>query len=334
MKRKLSMLVCALALVFGIFAFGVSAETYYPDADGLYTVPLSLEPTTEYIVVVLRGEYDQTNYIEEYYAAEDSDIIYMEQKMSDEDGKVTFGPFVTNGYYDSTVIVGGVGLEEPYLAGYLSADGCSNAADIDISGINETYTVKGVGSEDIVVEIDVMVYDSFGYPSVADVKVEYKLEANHDDVTVESNVLTISKVAKEQVFSVTATAENASETVYVQVKREESAVSYIEVYSDASFATAVDSITVTGPEGGYPGITVYAKSFDQYCTELEDTYTYTYNGNQVNETFTPVGETGILTVKGANGVEKSVEIIANTRENYKASAFALYELLISCIEML
>ena len=330
MKRKLSMLVCALALVFGILAFGVSAETYYPDADGLYTVSLSFEPTTEYIMVVLKGEFDQTNYIEEYNAAKDSDIIYMEQKLSDEDGNITFGPFVTNGYYNSTIIIGGGSFADPHLAGYLSAKGCSNAASIEISGVKDTYVAKGVGSEDIVVEISADVYDSFGYPSVTDEVVEFKIENNLEDVTFEGNVLTISKFAKEQVFSVTASAGDVSETVYVQVKRDAAKASYIEVYRDASFETAVESINVLGPEGNFPAVTVYARTFDQYCAEITDTYTFTYGGASVGNTFTPSEGTTTLTVKGASGVEKKIEVVTTTRANYKDSALELYELIEEC----
>ena len=109
-------LICFMAL-------SASAVIYKPDSDGLYTVELEMSPGNDYIMFVLKGTYDQTNYIEAYNAAKDSDILYFEQKSSDENGKVTFGPFVPMGYYDATVIVGGTNLDELYLAGNLSAKG-------------------------------------------------------------------------------------------------------------------------------------------------------------------------------------------------------------------
>lgn len=336
MKRTLSLFLCALVLALGVFALGVCADTYYPDANGLYTVPLSFEATSEYVIVIIKGEYDQTNYIEAYFNAPDSDIIYFEQKLSDENGDITFGPFATNGYYDATIIVGGEGFEDPYLAGYLSADGSSNAASIEILNIEQSYTAKGIDGEDIVIEFETEVYDSFGYPSVTNEKVEVTVSGSFDDVSLseDANSIVISKIAKEQVFSVTAVSGEASKTVYVEVKHEESAPSYIEIYEDSAFASVVESINVLGTEGNYPSVTVYAKTFDQYCEEMEDEYSYTYNNASVNQTFTPVAGTVSLKVTGASGVVKTIDVVTVTREDYKASALELYKLIAECREVL
>jgi len=334
MKRTLSMFLCALVLALGIFSFGVSADTYTVDADGLYTVPLSFEPTSEYIMIVIKGIYDQTNYIEAYNNAPDNDIIYIEQKVSDENGSVTFGPFATNGYYDSTVIIGGNGFDEPYLAGYLSAEGASNADKIDVLNVEKAYTVKGVDSEDVVIEIEAEVYDSFGYPSVTNEKITYELANNLEDVSIEENVITVSNIAKEQVFALTVSSGTATKTVYVEIKREESAASYIEVYENSSFSEAVEVINVIGPEGKYPSVTVYAKTFDQYCEEVEDEYSYVYNNKSADKTFTPVTGSAELKISGTSGVEKTIEVVTTAREDYKSSALELYNLIPECREVL
>ena len=153
MKKRNSLFFCMLAVVACVLALSAAAATFEPDSDGQYKVELEMQANNQYLMFVLKGNYDQTNYIEAYANAEDDDILYFEQKTSDADGKVTFGPFVPSGYYDATIILGGTNLDEPYLAGYLSAAGVSNSASITVSGLEQTYPVKGIDSDDYVAEL-------------------------------------------------------------------------------------------------------------------------------------------------------------------------------------
>ncbi len=331
MKRKISLFLGALIAVLCVLTVAVAANTYFPDNDGLYTLPLEFEANNEYIVIVMKGMYDQTNYIEAYRDADDSDILYFEQKVSDADGRVTFGPFAPLGYYDSTVIVGGANLDEMYLAGHLSAEGVSNAASISVSGVAASYTVNGAKGTDYSVEIETEVYDSFGYPSVTDEEVTIHLVGNGDGVSIEGNVLKISKTAKEQAFTVKAATGEASKTVFVEVKRETPVYYGIEVYADSECTQVVDEINVVGSAGEFAPVTVYAKTYDQYGDEIEDTHKYFYGGRTVSSTFTPSVGTAALSVSGNGvGVERWVTVIAKERPDYKDSALELYELINSC----
>ena len=330
MKRKISLILCVFVLAVTALAVSVSAQTFEPDSYGQYTVPLSFEANNEYILIVLKGEYDQTNYIEAYNNAEDSDILYFEQSVSDGNGDVVFGPFVPAGYFDATLIVGGTNFEEPFLAGYLSADGVSNAASITMSGISQSYTVKGTGSADIKINVKTEVFDTFGYPCATNEEVKLELVNNLDDITINGNVITISKTAKEQAFTVKATAGDASKTAYVVVKREAPLHSFVEVYADEECTEPVSEITVQGVAGVFPDVTIYAKTFDQYGDVIDDEYTYHYQETRVDSVFTPVQGNRYLEVRSKNSVIMAViSVNAVSRPDYQGDALELYNLIVS-----
>ena len=77
-----------------ILAIGTSAATFLPDDDGMYEVSLDMTPNSEYIMFVLKGTYDQTNYVEAYNSlvlSADETIIYNPTLIDvwmDVDGKV------------------------------------------------------------------------------------------------------------------------------------------------------------------------------------------------------------------------------------------------------
>lgn len=328
MKKRISLFICVLVLALSVFTLGASAETFTPDNDGLYSVGFKFEPNNEYILFVLKGEYDQTNYIEAFNSADDADILYFEQKVSDIYGNVTFGPFAPNGYYNSTLVVGATCFDEPYLAGHLSAKGVSNANSIEISGLKDKYVVGGVYAEDYKIELETQVFDSFGYPSVTENEVELTLLNNSDGVYLDGNVLTIEKTAKAQAFTVVATTGDASRTAYVVVERTAPVCTYIEVYEDADMTNSVDSVTLVGVADNYPPFTVYAKTFDQYKDEVEDSYTYSYGGKSVGATFTPsVGTLALTVTSSASSVSKTVNIVAASRPDYKGTALELFTLI-------
>ncbi len=332
MKKRISLIFCVLATVVCILSIGAAAATYAPDNDGLYTVSLDMEPNFEYSLFAIKGVYDQTNYIEAYRAAEDSDILYFEQKNSDNDGSVTFGPFAPAGYYNATLILGGTNLSEPIIAGYLSADGISNSASIELSGIGQSYTAGGMYGTDISVEIDAQVLDSFGYPSVTNEEVSFELLNNTDDVTIEGNVITISKTAEQQVFTVKATAGDAVKTAYVAVNRLEPVYTYIEFYADEEGTQKLDGeISVYGVSDNYPEVSVYAKTFSQYSDEMSDEYIYSYGNRNVEATFKPKAGRVTLWVYSINSpVSASIDVIATARPDYSGSALELYNLIAEC----
>ena len=331
MKKRISMYLCAVAVLLAVFAVSAFAQTYMPDKDGQYSVPFTFEANNEYILTVVKGVYDQTNYIEAYYGADDSEILYFEQKASDENGNVTFGPFVPFGYYDATLIVGGTSFDEPYLAGYLSVDGVSNSADITVSGLEQSYTVAGNFGFDYNVVLGAEVFDSFGYPSVTNEEVNYELLNNLEGVTLEGNVLNISKYAKAQAFILRASAGDAVENVYVQIKRETPVYEIIKVYLDEECEDSVDFIEVKGVIGNFEPITVYVKTFDQFGDEIADTYNLRYGGKAVSQTFTPyLGSSNLEVYSNNSAVSAYVMVNAVSRPDYQETANDLFVLINSC----
>lgn len=331
MKKRISLFFCVLSLVMCFLALGCSAMVFSPDSDGTYTVELNMQNAGDYIMFILKGEYDQTNYIEAFNAADDSEILYFEQQTSDSDGVVSFGPFVPGGYYDSTVIIGGKGFDIPYLAGHLSANNVSNSASIEIYGVDNSYTVRGVEGADYIVNVETEVYDSFGYPSVTNEKVTVELEDNLEGVSVDGNVVTISKTAKAQVFRIVAKAGDATKSVFVEIKRETSVAAKVAVYSDGTYTEEVDSYSVFGTQANRPSVTVYAKTFDQYNDPIEDSYRYEYYGETVGATFVPLFRDETLYIQSLGGADvKMITVSAREIPDYKDSALELYNLINAC----
>lgn len=334
MKKRISLFLCVLVAAACLLTLGTFAASFSPDSDGEYTVPLSLESNSQYILFVLKGEYDQTNYIEAFNNADDGDILYFEQAVSDENGRVIFGPFVPNGYYASTLIVGGTNYDEPVLAGHLSVEGVSNTASIQLSGIENSYTVKGSGNSDYVVDIKAEVLDSFGYSSVTGEEVTFELSNNSEGVTLDGNVLTISAFAKAQTFTLKAKAATAEKVVFIQVKREDSVAKRIVVYTDNTYSKVTDGYIVDVTATSHPSITVYAKTLDQYNEQIEDSYRYTYCGESVGSTFTPVIRNETLLIESMNGSISAFVSVSARLITYKDSAFELYNLINTCREKL
>lgn len=334
MKRIISLFVCTLLATFAMSLVSYCAETVFaPDSHGTYTVDFSADVAGDYLLFAIEGKYDQTNYIEAYNSAKDENIIYFEQKTSDENGNVTFGPFVPSFYCDATLVVGGTNYDEPYLAGYLSAKNIKNDADIEISGIENSYTVSGIDGKDVVAEIKVTVLDSFGYASNYDEKIKLALSDDVlDGVALDGNELKISSTAKEQVFYVSASTDNAYSRRVVAIKREKEKASYISVYSEKACENEVSKVDVVGTAGNYPSVTLYAKTFNQYREPIDDEYTYVFDGKTALSTVTPKHSgNSTFTVKSKkNSIEKSVDIVATARPNYADSALELYELVAEC----
>lgn len=325
-----------VALLISLFAaFGVSAAVYEPDNHGTYTVSLDMQPESEYIMLVVKGHYDQTNYIEAYLGAADADVLYYEQKASDENGNVSFGPFVPNGYYDATVIVGGTNLGIPYLAGYLSVEGISNCADISVLGVEQTYVVAGYDGFDCSVTLDAQVFDTFGYPSVTGEEVSFELLNNLEGVTLEGNVLNISRFAKPQAFIIRASAGEARKNVFVQVERETPIHYSVSAYADEECSESIDTVYVKGVIGEFEPITIYAKTLDQFGEEIEDTHTFSYGGKTVSQTFTPYLGMSPLEIRSNNAfVYTYVTIVAEARPDYQGTANDLFVFINSCKEKL
>lgn len=336
MKRKISLFACTLLTAFALSLLAFCADDVItPDSHGTYTVDFKADTAGDYLLFAIKGKYDQTNYIEAYNGAKDNDIVYFEQKTSDKDGNVTFGPFVPGTYCDATLIVGNSSFDEPYLAGYLSAKNIKNDADIEISGIENTYTVSGKDGKDITVDLKVTVLDSFGYPSNYDGKVELSLSDDvMEGVELYGNELVISSTAKEQVFFVSASTENAYTRRVVAIKRESEKASYISVYSDSACKNEVSEVNVVGTAGNYPSVTLYAKTFNQYREQIDDEYTYVFNGKTAVSTVTPqVSGKNVFTVKSKKySLENSVDIVASARPNYANSTLELYNLIAECEE--
>jgi len=279
MLKKITLLaVTALMLVcfFATNALAEDAYEYLPDDEGCYTVDFSGTASNEYIIIVLRGVYDETNFVEAYKSASDDEILYYEQLASDKDGNVVFGPFVPTAYYDSTIIIGGTDLTQPVLLGYLRAAGASNVAGVEIGGVEDTYTVKGLGSNDVVIEVDAVLLDFFGYPAITDEKAIISVSEGTEGVTVDviDGTVTVDKCAEEMQFTITAVYGEYSDSVDVEIVREEAKAHSVLAYSSQETKNPVSECNLELVEGQESvSLVLHSQVLDQYHDPMEEKIT-------------------------------------------------------------
>ena len=328
MKIKLISLLCVFIFLVTVMSAICFAEEYLPDEDGKYTVSLELEKNNEYILFVLLGVYDETNYIEAFNSCDDEDILYFEQKASDEDGTVTSGSFVPSSYADSTVLVGGTNYSEPIYAGILRANGATNVAQIKIKNILESYTVEGDSGEDIEISFEVELYDSYGYETITGEKAVLSLKESYSGVTLDSEnyKIVIDKMAKAGTFTVVASFGEVTETYDVAIVRAQSEPVEIKLYTDEQMTAEKQQAEIIGVAGVFPQLEIFAKTFDQFGNVIEDTYTYKLNGTDYASSAFAPDEAGEYTFTVYS--VKNPEVYASIA----VKVTALYNLITECKE--
>lgn len=332
--RKIVFLLMTLLIITSAMGIVAAAEEYYADGDGLYTVELTLEPNNDYTIVAMKRIFDQTNYLEAYSNCNDSDIIYFGQATSDDEGKVVFGPFAPMGYYDATLILGGTSIAEPVLAGHLFKGDIKNDARIRIDGVESCYKVDGEFGENVVIDVSVSVFDSFGYPDVTNSKVFLTADGDASvNVDEGSLKIVVDKCAKPQTFTITAKTVNAETSVSVTIEREASRPYQIVFYSDDTYTQEITSINVMGVGGVFPETEVYALAYNQYGEDTDDSLSYTFNYGQTVSTpsFKPSAEGNYVLIATAdNGVSAIIPVVVTNRPAYTGAALELYNLINAC----
>ena len=334
-KFSILVLLAALFVSMGCFA---ALTDFYPDEDGLYTVTYEGEPLNEYIIIALRGTYDVSNYVEAYNAAADEDILYYEQLSALGDGKVTFGPFAPMAYYDATIIIGGTNLLQPALVGYLRSGDISVVEGVQIKNVDDSYTVEGIAGEDVVIEVEAVLLDGFGYPAITDEKASITIEGASDDVKVDTQgVITIDKCAKASSFTVKASYGEYSDSKTVTILRQQPKPSSIVAYLDTTTkepVTECRAVLVEGEER--VELLIYASTRDQYGQEItNDTRTSYIDGKEtVFDTVFEFTNTGDYIVKIESNSDKAVYITIQvevlSRFDYEENSLLLYNLLEEC----
>ena len=329
----LAALVLLVSCLLGTVCFADIYE-YYPDEEGTYTITYEGEVDNEYIIIVLRGIYDETNYVEAYKSASDEDIFYYEQLRSEDDGSVTFGPFAPMAYIDSTVIIGGTNLQEPVLFAYVKSGGYNNIEGVEILGVDDTYTVKGLDSQNVVIDVDAILLDAFGYPAITDEKAVLSVETEVEGVSVDASegTVTLDKCAGEGTVTVKAVYGEYEDTCSFEVVREESKAHSVKAYINANSLVPVQELTVDLVEGeAKTSVAISSKTFDQYGDEYDDVregyIDSVKNPSAVDYEFAAAGDYTVKIVSTSNeNVYASVAVTVRVRPAYTGNALELYEL--------
>ncbi len=338
--KKIFVLSVLVLVISCLAAMGCFADTYeyYPDSEGYYTVTYDAEADNEYIIIVIKGIFDETNYVEAYNAAQDEDILYYEQLASSSDGIVRFGPFVPMSYCDSTIIIGGTSLAQPALAGYLRTGGYSSIAGLEIKNVNDTYTVPGLEGEDIVINVDAVLLDAFGYPAITDQKAVIAVDTQLSGVTVDTieSTITVDRCAQDGTVTIVATYGEYSDSVTVNIVREQSKANHVIAYVNSITKADVQELTLDLVEGESSStVTIYSETHDQYDEPLDESRTSYINGVEnvfpTHFIFSAVGEYEVKIVSDSDeNVYTLVDVTVKSRPAYTDNSLALYNLIKEC----
>ncbi len=116
MRKRILALLFSAAVFLSVLPL-CSAADFSADSEGKYTIEYITEsPNTEYMIVVVAGDYTDKNAPE---ISEDN-IIYINQAVSDENGKITLSDFIPLTDSVGTVFISGA--EQPENAGLLMTD--------------------------------------------------------------------------------------------------------------------------------------------------------------------------------------------------------------------
>ncbi len=336
MKKRILLLLAILTFVCTVMSFSVSANVITPDSNGRYTVEFELEPGNEYVLFVIKGIYDQTDYIEAFNAAGDEDILYFEQRTAGEDGYISFGPFAPMQYCDGTLVLGGTGLSDPVLAGTILSDGISSAAMINIKNVESSYTVNGYFGEDVVIDVETEVFDSFGMPSLSNPEVTLSVSGAEEYVTVdnENGKVTIDRMAPKTTFKITAAAGSATDEVFVSVKRNELKAYRIDITDPETGYVYGDEMEVVFVEGNLPTLSFDTPLVDQFgeTSTLNGAFSCTLGGEYCDnyEVTPPAAGTYDFVVNFlSHNISKTLRITFVQRGDYQDEAKELYELVLA-----
>lgn len=339
MKRLFS----ALSAVFALIALSaaVCAADVRPDNGGVYNIEYLGESFGEYTLLVIKGVYgeDQLETLMAKYA--DSDVMYREYAIADENGLVRFDNIIPKSYADSTAIIGGTGLEKPRIAAILRPDGALDAEKLKFSKFEDVYTVNGSLGEDIEINLEALTYDSFGYPSLEQPQTEYSVSGVGDNssayLSADKKTLVINRYAKDMTFEVSAKAAELSDSVQVNVKRAQKVPCGIKAYTDEGLTNAVSSITVQGADGVFSPAELYFDFTDNFGDKIESNAVVECDGKVVTGNFVPEkAGTYILTAFSADNrnVFVNITVEALERPDYTGGALELYEKITEAKEVL
>lgn len=338
--KKIFVFTMLVLVISCLTAMGCFADTYeyYPDSEGYYTITYDAQPDNEYIMIAIKGVFDETNYVEAYNAAQDEDILYYEQLASNADGIVKFGPFVPTSYSDSTIIIGGTSLSQPVLAGYLRTGGYSSIAGLEIKNVDDTYTAPGLEGEDIVINVDAVLLDAFGYPAITDQEAVISVDTQLDGVmvdTIESTVR-IDRCSTAGTVTIVATYGEYTDSVTVNVVREKSKANHVIAYVDSRTKAEIEKLTLDLVEGESSStVTIYSETHDQYDEPLDESRTSYIDGVEnvfpAHFIFSAVGEYEVKIASDSDeNVYTLVDVTVKSRPAYTGNSLALYNLLKEC----
>lgn len=342
--KKIVRLITLAAFILCITGAVCFAEgyDYYPDEKGMYTVSFEGKKSNEYIIIAVKGIYEEKNFVEAWKNAPDEDILYYDQKNAEDDGQVKFGPFAPTRYADSTLIIGGTDLSEPVLAGYMRKGNASNIASVKIGGTDEAYTVNGLDGEDISINVKAELLNSYGYIAVTEEKAAFTAASDTVDFKCDpvTGVVSIDKCSPAGTVTVTATYAELSDSVTFAVNRLTPKAHHVSFFAKENDKKSITSLNAELKEGTESvTVNIYSGVFDMYGDKFDDELVFYVNGDENTSgnvvTFTSARSNTVKAVSVSDeNVYAYLTINVAAVPAYEGKALELYELIKSCEEEL
>lgn len=326
-------LICAAVLALVLCPF-VMAQTqdFLPDDNGAYTISYTGVASREYVLKIVEGIYDESNYLDAIFGASDDKILYFDTAVSDKDGKVTFENFIPALYKDATCVIAGEGVgAAPLLLGYLRADNLKSDEMIFVSNLDAKYIVDGNLGEDIQIALDIQLYDSLGYQTFNFCDVNFEVSPSDDNVSFdkETNTIKIDAFSETKEYILSAKSADTVVNEYLfEVERAKSTPFEIKIFEDSQKTKQKYEFVVKGIAGTFESIEFYPQAFDQFGKVFEDTYIYKIDGQEISLPYTPQNEgqeTITVYSETSNEFLCEVKLSVIDRPDYQGAALLLYQ---------
>lgn len=321
----------ALALVLCPFVFA-DTHDFLPDDNGAYTISYNGVASREYVLKIIEGIYDQSNYLSALFGATDEKTLYFDTAVSDKDGTVTFENFIPSLYKDGTCVIAGEGVgNAPLLLGYLRADNLKSDEMIFVSNLDAKYIVDGSLGENIEISPDTHLYDSLGYETFNFRDVNFEILPENQEVFFdkETNTIKINAFSNTAQYVLLAKSKDAVVNEYLfEIERNKSVPFEIKIFEDPEKTMPKDEFEIKGIAGDFESIEFYPQAFDQFGNAFDDTYVYKIDGHKISLPYTPQNE-GNTTINvysaTSDKVLCEVKLSVIDRPDYKDEALLLYQ---------
>lgn len=282
MKTRIGLflIVSMLAVLLSFGAAAEIPEIYADETTGQYEITYSgAEPYSNYTVIAVEGVFEE-DYVLDLSDMSSVNVMYYNAFTADVNGDVVMS-LVPMEYVDSTLFIGGAGLEAPAAVCRLMKGEAVTVADFEIELDKNEYYVGGLGMSAEYVSYRVKAKDSFGFESAFPYDEAERAILDYDGELMsfvsDANALQLENSLPEGTYSFSITYGGITKTASFDVKHNPSVPKFMTVTLNGTKINKINVSCMNTTEGSSfnpEKVIVAAEIVDQYLNPMQIEYTF------------------------------------------------------------